>query len=531
MNRIRSWGPAALSGMVAASLGLGLAEFLAGLLNRAVTPVLAVGEAVIELSPRWLTDWAIAVFGTANKAVLIGGVLVVVAVVAAAIGVLAIRHRELGLLAAAALGAVATAAVWSRPEANVTDVLPALIGSGAAVAALHFLAGMAAAARDSGDSAATQAATDLEAVTGARVEATRDRRTFLRAVGAAAAMAVVAGVAGRAMGGLRRSVEASRDVLLDPRALPRELPAANPPPGADLAVPDAEPWQTPNPDFYRIDTALAVPLVHPDDWRLRVHGMVDQEIELDFDELVELGLVDRWVTLCCVSNPVGGDLVGNAMWTGVPVATVLGLAGPQGGADAVLSTSHDGWNCGTPLDVLTDGRDSLFAVAMNGEPLPVEHGFPVRMVVPGLYGYVSATKWVVDLEVSRFDQFTAYWTSRGWAERGPVKVSSRIDVPRAGANVSAGRVPVAGVAWAQRRGIDAVEVRVDGGEWQRAKLGEVPSADTWRQWSWEWEAATGSHQLEVRAITIDGEAQTGETAPPAPDGATGWHAVAVDVAG
>jgi DMSO/TMAO reductase YedYZ molybdopterin-dependent catalytic subunit len=232
-----------------------------------------------------------------------------------------------------------------------------------------------------------------------------------------------------------------------------------------------------------------------------------------------------------VSNSVGGSLIGNALWTGVRVSDVLGIAGPHPDADAVLSTSHDGWTCGTPLDVLTDGRDSLFAVAMNGEPLPVEHGFPVRMVVPGLYGYVSATKWVVDLEVSRFDEITAYWTSRGWSERGPVKVSSRIDVPRSGATVRSGQVAVAGVAWAQHRGIDAVEVRVDGGPWQRAELGAVPSTDTWRQWVWRWDADEGRHDLDVRAITSDGEVQTEAQRPPAPDGATGWHRVSVTVEG
>jgi hypothetical protein len=226
---------------------------------------------------------------------------------------------------------------------------------------------------------------------------------------------------------------------------------------------------------------------------------------------------------------VGGGLVGNAFWTGVPIAEVLALAGPHPDADAVLSTSQDGWTAGTPLEVLTDGRDALLAVGMNGAPLPVEHGFPVRMVVPGLYGYVSATKWVVDLEVSRFDEFDAYWSTRGWSERGPVKVASRIDVPRGGASVSAGTVAVAGVAWAQHRGIEAVEVRVDGEDWAQARLADVPSPDTWRQWVWEWDATPGRHDLEVRAITADGETQTGQRSPVAPDGATGWHRITVEV--
>jgi hypothetical protein len=260
-----------------------------------------------------------------------------------------------------------------------------------------------------------------------------------------------------------------------------------------------------------------------------VHGLVDREVSLTFDELVGLGLVERWVTLTCVSNEVGGYLAGNALWSGVPVAEVLARAGPESRADAVRSTSADGWTAGTPLDVLTDGRDALFAVAMNGEPLPVEHGFPVRMVVPGLYGYVSATKWVVDVEVSRFDEFDAYWTTRGWSERGPVKTASRIEVPRSGATVRAGRVAVAGVAWAQHRGVQSVEVQVDDGPWRRARLGVVPSTDTWRQWVWEWDAEPGDHEVRVRAITADGELQIQDEAPPAPDGATGWHRVSVEV--
>jgi DMSO/TMAO reductase YedYZ molybdopterin-dependent catalytic subunit len=532
--------PAALAGVAAAGLGLATAELVAALLNRGATPVLAVGEAVIERSPGWLTDWAIGLFGTSNKAVLTGGVLVVLAGLAAGAGLLAARRRGAGLALAAALGAIAALAVWARPDSTEYDLLPVILGGGAAVIALDRLAvRLPTVPRVAPDRSAEPAVPGgpPPEPSGASPEsvahplATADRRTFVRGAAAVAGLAVFAGGAARWLGSQRRGVETSREVLAEPAALPRQLPPADPPGGADLGVVGAQPWRTPNAEFYRIDTALAVPLVHPDEWQLRIHGMVEQEVVLGFDELVDLGLVDRWVTLCCVSNPVGGDLVGNAFWTGVPVGTVLALAGPAADADAVLSTSHDGWTCGTPLDVLTDGRDSLFAVAMNGEPLPVDHGFPVRMVVPGLYGYVSATKWVVDLEVSRFDLVTAYWTSRGWAERGPVKVSSRIDVPAQGSAVAAGTVPVAGVAWAQHRGIEAVEVRVDGGSWQLADLAEVPSADTWRQWVWQWDATPGRHRLEVRAVTADGETQTGETAPPAPDGATGWHAIDVEVDG
>ena len=265
------------------------------------------------------------------------------------------------------------------------------------------------------------------------------------------------------------------------------------------------------------------------DWKLRIHGMVDREITVDYASLSAGALVERDVTLCCVSNEVGGDLIGNARWLGLPIGPLLQQAGPHPDADMVLSTSVDGWTAGTPLPVLTDGRDALLAIAMNGEPLPIEHGFPVRMVVPGLYGYVSATKWVVDLEVTRFDKAQGYWTPRGWSALGPVKTESRIDVPQDSATVKAGRVAVAGIAWAQHRGIKAVEVQVDGGAWQAATLGAEATVDTWRQWVFAWDATPGKHTLRVRSTDGPGTPQTSQVAPPAPDGASGWHTIGVTV--
>jgi DMSO/TMAO reductase YedYZ molybdopterin-dependent catalytic subunit len=289
------------------------------------------------------------------------------------------------------------------------------------------------------------------------------------------------------------------------------------------------PFRVPNGDFYRIDTALVVPRVSAESWSLRIHGMVDREVTIDYKTLTASTLVERDVTLCCVSNEVGGDLIGNARWLGLPLGPLLKQAGPHPDADMVLSRSIDGWTAGTPLPVLTDGRDALLAVGMNGVPLPIEHGFPVRMVVPGLYGYVSATKWVVDLEVTRFDRAQGYWTPRGWSALGPVKTESRIDVPADGASVRAGKVAVAGVAWAQHRGITGVEVRVDQGPWQAATLGAEASIDTWRQWVYAWDATPGKHTLQVRSTDGTGVVQTGDSAPPEPDGATGWHTIAVSV--
>ena len=494
----------ALSGLASAALGLGVAELVAGFLGRTATPVVAVGEAFIDRTPTWLKDFAVEWFGTADKAVLIGGVLIVFAAISAGIGVLTVRRRAVGLLAAGALGLVAAAATWTRTDTTSIDLLPAVIGTVASLIALDRLASRAA------------------GVTAEAMDPAEGRRGFLRATLTVLLMAGVSYVTGRWLGARRSSVEESRESVAPDRDVA-------PHPGADLGVNGVEPWQTPNDVFYRIDTALSVPLLRADDWRLRVHGLVEREVRLDYDELVGLGLIESWVTLTCVSNEVGGYLAGNARWSGVRIADVLALAGPRPEADAIRSMSADGWTAGTPLDVLTDGRDALFAVTMNGEPLPVEHGFPVRMVVPGLYGFVSATKWVVDVEVSRFDAFDAYWSTRGWAEQAPIKTSARIEVPRSSQYIAAGPVPVAGAAWAQHRGIDAVEVRVDDGPWQRARLGAVPSTDTWRQWVWQWHATPGEHRLQARAIDGEGEIQIAEPAPPAPDGATGWHEVTIDV--
>ncbi|NUS49612.1 MAG: molybdopterin-dependent oxidoreductase, partial [Nocardioidaceae bacterium] len=313
--------------------------------------------------------------------------------------------------------------------------------------------------------------------------------------------------------------------------LPRPSSAAPAlPRGVALDVPGLTPYLTPNRSFYRVDTALRVPDVPIDGYTLRIHGMVDREVELSFEELLSLPLVERRITLTCVSNPVGGRYAGNAAWLGIPVRDLLEEAGVRDGADAVKSTSADDMTIGTPLQALTDpDRDALVAVGMNGSPLPLEHGFPVRMVVPGLYGYVSATKWLVDLEVTRFADFKAYWSTRGYSVKAPIKTSSRIDVPRPFQRVRAGRVPVAGVAWAQHRGVRRVEVRVDGGAWDEARLADEDGIDTWRQWTWTWDARPGNHTLEVRATDATGEPQTADRAPVAPNGSTGWHSVNVTV--
>ncbi len=351
-----------------------------------------------------------------------------------------------------------------------------------------------------------------------------DRRSFLVVgvgVGAAAAITAKSGSALRR----RFDVTSERAQL----TLPAPVSAA-PAIGAkeQVGVPGVDPWLTSAADFYRIDTAIVVPQVRREDWKLKIHGMVDHEIELDYDQLLARGPIERYVTLSCVSNEVGGNLIGNARWLGVPLAPLLREAGVHKGAEQLVSRSADGLTCGSPVAAILDGRDAMLAVGMNGEPLPAKHGYPVRMVVPGLYGYVSATKWVVDMELTTWDAYDAYWVDLGWAQQAPVKVQSRIDaVGKPGPD---GIVPVGGVAWAVHRGISKVEVRVDEGEWVPVTLlGDVPSKDTWRQWRYDWPAPAGDHELQVRATTADGEVQTGDVAPPAPDGAQGWHTVTVRV--
>jgi DMSO/TMAO reductase YedYZ molybdopterin-dependent catalytic subunit len=301
--------------------------------------------------------------------------------------------------------------------------------------------------------------------------------------------------------------------------------------GADLGVPGLGLYFTPIADFYRVDTTIQIPQLDARTWELRIDGMVENPITIRYSDLLAGRLIERDVTLTCVSNEVGGDLIGNARWLGLPIRDLLAAARPKPGADAVRSHSVDGWTAGTPLSALTDPkRDSMLAIGMNGVPLPAPHGYPVRMVVPGLYGYVSATKWVTRLEVTRFDQFQAFWTSRGWAPQGPIKTQSRISVPRSYPDLRSGATTIAGVAWAQHRGIEKVEVQVDNGPWQNATLAAWDNPDTWRQWRLPWNAPRGSHDLTVRATDTTGAVQTATNHEVTPDGATGYHSVNIHVA-
>ncbi|WP_241972693.1 molybdopterin-dependent oxidoreductase, partial [Cryobacterium cryoconiti] len=496
------------AGVAAALAGLGAAELVAALVAPAGSPVLTVGALVVDLAPAWLKELVIDLFGTADKVVLVICVALGAVVLAAAAGVLEYRRPPIGRVVVVAAGALAIVAVLSRQNTSTVDAVPAVLAMVVSAVLLTVLV------------------TRLRRMPAGAAASAPDRRRFLAWAGASAGLGLLAAAGGQLISAGNRATDAARARFMLPAAA---VPAAPIPAGAALNVPGLAPLITPNADFYRIDTALRVPRIDPGTWTLKITGMVEQEVEIDFADLLALPLEESTTTLTCVSNAVGGDLIGNATWLGYPIRQLLAKARPRAGADMVLSRSEDGWTASTPLEVLTDDRNAILAVGMNGEPLPLEHGYPVRMVVPGLYGYVSATKWVVELTVTRFDRETAYWTNRGWTERGPVKLSSRIDVPRRGTEVPAGPVTVAGVAWSQHVGIRAVQVQVDDGDWNEASLAEAISADTWRQWSWVWSAPAGQHTLRVRATDAAGQVQTSVRRDVIPDGATGLHDVAITV--
>jgi DMSO/TMAO reductase YedYZ molybdopterin-dependent catalytic subunit len=494
--------PWAAYGVLATLTGLGLAHVVAALTDADTSPVLAVGATVIDLTPTPVKEWAIRTFGSADKPILVGSVLAGVLALAAVAGLLARRRTPYGAGLLVALVTVAAIAVLTRPEATVLDLGPSLVAAVGAVLALGWLA------RRHADAP----------------EASNGRRGVLVAAGVLGGLAVAGGIGGQVITRLRLRPE---DLVLpepvDPaRALPR---------GLDQQVPGITPFRIDNDDFYRVDTRLDTPVVSSEDWTLTIDGDVDREVTLTFDDLLAMPLIERDITLTCVSNSVGGRYVGGARWLGVRLTDVLDLAGVGDTADQILSTDFDGMTISTPLALATDGRDAMLCVGMNGEPLPREHGFPVRMVVPGLYGFISATKWLTRLTLTTYDDRTAYWTDRGWATDAPIKISARIDTPRPLAELDRGDVVIGGVAWAQHRGgVAKVQVRVDGGPWQDATLGPDGGNDYWRQWFHRWDASPGSHRIAARAVSGDGEQQTAVRAEPFPEGASGLHELLVEVA-
>jgi DMSO/TMAO reductase YedYZ molybdopterin-dependent catalytic subunit len=598
---------------------MGIGQLFAGFTVPAASPVVAVGGAAIDRTPLAVKDWATATFGTADKTVLLGGVLVVVFLYSMLVGVLAMRRLAVGMLGLVIFAAIGLAAALTRHDATGSYAVPTIFGAAAGAIALRWLVGKArgaAAAAQAGRAARApvraqplpppppvafgpadpvgpgaagagqldDGATDgsggpadpsgsgdhadaddegslgwvaagsgppagpaddawsSDSWSGSRPEPARAgppvrrpggsgpvgstaRRQFLVAAGVSVAAAAIGEVGGRSLA-TRKNVSLAQQSLRFPK------PTVSAPPlprGVNLPVPGISPFVTPNGQFYRVDTALLIPQVDPSNWKVRIHGMVAREVTITFDELLHRPLTENYLTLTCVSDPVEGPYVGNAKWLGASLAALIREARPQRGADQLLATSVDGFTSGTPLSVVLDGRDALMAVAMNGTALPTAHGFPARLVVPGLYGYVSACKWVVDLEVTTFAAAQGYWVPRGWSQMGPIKTESRIDVPTDGKSLKTGKVPVAGVAWAQHKGIGAVEARVDGGAWHEATLAAVPGIDTWRQWVWEWDATPGTHLIEARATDKTGYTQTSLQQDVAPNGASGYPATQVTV--
>lgn len=507
---------AGLIGVLAAGVALAVGHLVAALVQPNASPYLAVGNTAIDFTPEPVKAFAIRTFGTYDKIALLVGMAVVIAVVAVLAGLVSRRSSRPGTVVIGLFGVVGVAAALWRPDLGVLGAVPSVVaafGGAGAFFWLHRMASRAAAERHD-DEAAAEAGEETP---------NRGRRGFLVSTAAVAAGAGVAGLGGQLLSG-RGGVEASRAALAPQR---NARPAPKIPPGADFARVGTPTFITANADFYRIDTALSVPQIRPEDWQLRVHGMVDRELTLTYDDLRSRNIIERAITMTCVSNEVGGPYISTANFVGVPIRDILAEAGVRTGAEQVFSTSEDGYTAGTPVEVLTDpNRDALLAIGMNGEPLPAQHGFPVRMVTPGLYGFVSATKWVVDLELTTFDKQT-YWEERGWAERAPIKTQSRIDRPSGFDELPAGRTTVAGIAWAQHTGIDRVEVRADGGSWQQAQLSTEVNTDTWRMWRVDLDLAPGGHTLECRATDRNGYTQTPERVGVIPDGATGWHSVFV----
>lgn len=498
MNR-HSLALGAAAGLVSAAAGLAAGHLVAALTTPSASPVLAVGSTVVDQTPTPLKQWAVETLGNADKPVLLGTVLVVTLLLAAVGGVLARRSFPGGAAVVLVLVGAAGWAALARPAARPVDVLPSLATAVVALVVLRRLTTVASPPVDAGD-----------------------RRRFLRLSGAVLGVAALAGVLGQWV--VQRAREVTDVVLPRPRS---PLPPVQR--GLEAQFRGITPFQVANEDFYRVDVNLTTPVVDHDSWTLRIDGMVDRPYELTFAELLDLPMIERDITMACVSNEVGGPYVGGARWLGVRVADLLERARVQDGADQILSTAFDGFTISTPLTAAQDGRDMIVAVGMNGVPLPRAHGFPARLITPGLYGYVGGTKWLTRLTVTTYDRDQAYWTERDWAIDGPIKIASRIDTPGGARPVEPGRVVVAGVAWAPGRGIGAVEVSIDDGRWQPARFGPDAGIDYWRQWWLPWDAEPGRHSLRVRARTVDGELQTEERATPFPDGSSGLQQIVVRV--
>lgn len=537
----------AATGVLSAAFGVAGAELLAAATAPQAAPLIAVGGAVIDATPTPVKEFAVRELGTNDKPVLLASIALVLALFTAIVGIITVRYRPAAVIGATMFGLAGAIAALSRPTATVYDAVPSVLGAALAGVTLLVLTRRAyptstqpstdgeppppPTRHQHGDqSADTEAATpasetptpdETSMIRGADGN-TRpfDRRAFLRAAAMVAGATAAAGAGSQLITRARGGAAAqSRDAI----KLPTPADPAKPLPAGVGAG-----FTTPNTDFYRVDTALTVPTIDVGSWSLRIHGMVDHELELSFADLLNRPLIERDITLNCVSNEVGGPYIGTARWLGVPLVQLLREAGAHAGADQVVARSSEGMTIGTPVQTVLDGRDTMLCLAMNGQPLPAQHGFPVRMLTPGLYGYAGACKWITDIELTTFDAFDAYWVKRGWSAQGPVKTASRIDKPAPLAQLSTNTTTtIAGVAWAQHRGINTVEIRIDNGTWEKAELLPVPSIDTWVQWRHPWKPSPGQHTITVRATDATGTVQTEQRATPFPNGATGWHNIII----
>lgn len=519
---------ARLAGAIAAGVAIGTGELIAGLGRTGQSLVGAVGSEVVDRAGGDVVRSGIEAFGTNDKAVLLTTIVLVSLALGAIVGGLARQRRWVGVVAFVGFGALGAIAGIREPIGSDPLAVAAAFGAvGAGLATLFTLLrvveGRPALPVTTDRRLERAADRRLERPTDRTAEKAASRRAFFGLAGAGAGFAVLAAVAGRALKGTSQ-VETARAAVRLPGTAEAGTVATTAVPGAPAGfdVPGLTPYFVPNDSFYRIDTALLVPQVDPSSWRLTVSGKVDHPFELTFDELVDLARTEEPVTISCVSNEVGGRLVGNARWQGVPLRALLDRAGVQPEGTQVVGRSVDRFTAGFPTAAVYDGRTALVAVGMNGEPLPVDHGFPARLVVAGLYGYVSATKWLREIELTGWEDVDGYWIPRGWSKEAPIKTQARIDVPRSGETLDPGPAAIAGVAWAPGRGISRVEVRVDDGPWQDATLGDVLSDNTWRQWYLAWDATPGGHVVQVRATDGHGDTQTERVSPPEPDGATGW---------
>jgi DMSO/TMAO reductase YedYZ molybdopterin-dependent catalytic subunit len=514
---------------------MAIAELMAGLVAGAPSLVIAIGDLVIANQPPGAKELMVGLFGTGDKLAL--NVLIVLAAVliAGLLGVAGRRHWAVPVIGFLVAGGVGLGAALSRPLIDpLLALLTVVLSVGAALIALRLMllpTRPAWAPREVVPPGLDGDPRTRGSAGGSPSRATMpdwDRRRFLQAGGAVAVGSVVLGVLGRSLLDRPPSGATAAATLPAAASPPPDLPAS-----AALDVEGISPIVTPNDAFYRIDTALVAPRVDAATWRLGVRGLVDRELQLSYEQLADLPILEQYVTIACVSNEVGGRLVGNALWTGVDLRDVLDMAGVQPEATQIVGRSVDGFTAGFPTAWAMDPeRRPMIALGMNGAPLPLDHGYPARLIIPGLYGYVSATKWLEEIELTTWEAFDGYWVPLGWAKEAPILTQSRIDVPRTGETLAAGTtVAIAGVAWAPDRGVEAVEVTVDEGPWQAAELSAPLSDATWVQWKVPWVAGeAGDHVIRVRATDGTGEVQAEEPTPPAPDGARGYHTVRIRVA-